>query len=191
MTDVSVTFSNGGIPLASDLNTMAAELVGLATAIEASQLLGGITSDLLADRFAPDHILIPLLPFTSGNSLAAPAGFTLPGAATVILPVQPFIRPGYQCYLCGIKVHVLEADTAAGNAFRIRFRLNGSTIIGGQEIQPATDNQWYIIGNADVFTQMLVAMAEGDYINIELWQTAGATPRGVTVEMLFKHQLTS
>lgn len=188
MTDVTVTFADGTVPLASDLNNLANELIALATAVDAGSLLGGITSDQLADKYAPSMVPITILPFTSGADASVPAGFTLPAAATVFQTVQPMVKPGWECFLVGYRVKAVEVDVGAADTVQFRIRRNGSVTIGAQ-LDLAVDNQWYSVANLDPFTAPATSLADGEYLDIEMWSTAGAQPRGVYVELTFKYQL--
>lgn len=188
MSDVSVTFADGTVPLAADLNNLANELIGLATAVDAGSLLGGITSDLLADKYAPSMLRVQVLPFCSNNDASAPAGYTIPAASTVFDTVQPLVKPGWECFLAGYRVKAREVDTGGTDTVQFRIRRQGATTIG-QSLDLAVDDQWYIVANLDPFGSPATALADGEYLDIEMWSTAGAQPRGVVVELTFKYQL--
>lgn len=189
MTDVSVTFADGTVPMASDLNNLADELIGLATAVDAGSLLGGITSDLLADKYCPSAVRIDVLPFCASSNAAVPTGFTMPAALTVFKTHQPLVKPGWECFLVGYRVRCLEVDTTAANSVQFRIRRNGATTIGGQTIDMAVDAQWYQVANSDPFSAPATALADGEYLDIEAGSSGGATPRGIELDLTFKYQL--
>lgn len=189
MSDVSVTFLAGSVPTADDFNTLANELIGFATAVDAGSLLGGITSDLLSDKYAPAPVHITLLPFTSGADASAPAAYTLPAASTVFDVVQPMVKPGWECFLAGYRVRAIDVDSANTDTVQFRIRRNGTTTIGGQTIDITVDSQWYQVANVDPFGAPATALADGEYLDIEMWSAGGAQPRGVFLELTFKYQL--
>lgn len=191
MSSVSIDFNNGDVLLASSLTTLRDELLAFATGIRNEQILGGITADKLADRYGLAPLQMDLLPFTSGASIATPAGFATDGTYRRVGYARSIVRPGYEAFVCGIAVYVEEQDTGAGtDSFNLRFMRNGTTQIGQVFAMTGGDQQEYLSVNPDPIASPLTVLSDGDYIVAEIQTLVGTPePRGLQATLMLKHIL--
>lgn len=177
---------------AAETNANNAYLEQLALSIPAGALVGGITAEKLADRFAVDWDTIMVLPYTSGADLSTPAGFVLNTTALRAAFTRVLNRPGFQSFLCGYLVHVQEADTGAGtDGWNFDVRRASSEVIGNQgAVSGSLDNQIYLVGNTDPYAAPLTALDDGDDLELRIWGPSGTPePRGVEWTLIYKHVL--
>lgn len=200
MTSLSHTFAGGQTLNASNLNAVLAELLALGSGIRNEQILGGITSDKLADRFAcswvSQTLVVPV--GMAGGVLTATAptsGTTLPAAAQRINLHQPIFRPGSDGFLCCAILSVNTQDVGAGtDTFNFDLRLNAATVLGQQITCNQGDNILYALGdvNGDPVANPLAAMQNGDFVESRLWIASGTPePIGVELFLLYKGLLVS
>jgi len=200
MTSLSHTFSSGQTLNASNLNTVLAELLALSSGIRNSQVLGGLTADKLADRFACSWVsqqLVPNVGMAGGvlTMTGATSGTTLPGAAARAKLHQPIFKPGSDGFLCCAILSVATQDVGAPtDAFNWDLRLNATTVLGQQITCDQGDNILYAIGdvNGDPVANPLTAMQDGDFVESRLWVASGTPePIGVELFLLYKGLLVS
>lgn len=191
MSSVSIDFNNGDVLLASSLETLRDELLAFATGIRNEQIVGGITADKLADRNGLSFVHMDLLPFTSGGSVASPAGFATDGTYRRVGYIRPVVRPGYEAFLCAIAVYVEEQDTGVGtDTFNLRFMRNGITQLGQVIPFSGGDQQEYLSVNPDPIASPLNVISDGNYIIAEIQTLTGTPePRGLHATLTFKHIL--
>lgn len=192
---IPYTAVTGQVITAAALNENLAAVLALATGVPAAHLNGGITRDLLTDKYALENITRTILPnYPANGDWAAPSGYNLPTAAGRVAPlVRPVFRPGWEAFVCGYVLHVEDADIAGSTGWSFDARINGATIIGGQtvSVSGSNDDQLYIVAANDPIANPLHALAEGDYIEFRAWEAGGAAkPSGVSVTLCLKHELT-
>lgn len=191
MSDLSINFASAEVLTAANLNQVLQELEGFTRGITSAQLLGAITADKLADNSALTFMQLPILPFTSGASIASPAGFVLPAAWARVCPiVRPAIRPGWECDLCAIFIHVQVYDQGGTDQPQIRFRRNGTTTLGAAEITLTTSDNVYTIAYPDPIANPVSPAADGDYFEVQMQGPTGTPePRGISATIAWKHTL--
>jgi hypothetical protein len=194
MAGVTHTGLSGTI-LGGQLDTNFSDVVSIASSIGNDQLVGGITADKLTDRYALSYDTICLVAHTV-NGDAALTGTTqltmgAANTATLVLTWQPIMKTGMEAALCSITVQA----AGVANSPLVSFYLNGTSsngsLIGGVPIAIVNAAELNTLAQTDPIATPLVAMSNGDYINIYMVQNAAgtATCRGVYVTFGMKYVL--
>jgi hypothetical protein len=215
---VSVVFASGNILTAESLNTAFSEIDTQINNITNAQISpgAGITSDKLSDRYAVNRVVLPLIPAWGALSASINTAFqsttewqtptettpTTPAATPTARPgvfrYYPMIRSNRRSFLCGLSVFAQAVTDSAGSWPRIWTYLN-STLLTGAPLTLSSasganpEGPWYLRA-ADQFSQPLIPIQEGDFIEIQLGRSStDGTPTwlGLSMVLLFKEELGS
>jgi len=201
---VTNNFTAGGVLKADELNTNFSDVVSLATSVGNAQISGGITHDKLADNSAISWVHLNIVPYCADNNWKVPVA-----ASSVIVPndpvagaglyrVVPVMRPGWEAFLCAIMITTGVIVTTGDDEVQMKFRLNRDTssgLIGNSAVKIDADDSHFILAKADPIANPLIAMSDGDYIDVSLYKTGTAggdvtpTARNIDAYFTFKHVL--
>lgn len=198
MTSVSYPSLSGTI-VASELNTNFSDVVSIASSVGNEQLSGGITADKLTDRYSTTYdtvCLVPAILASSGGAITfateETVAFNGANDTSLILTWQPIMKAGMEASLSSISVQAAEV----ANTPKVAFYLNGTSaagsLIGGAAISISTAATVYTLAQTDPIGNPLLAMTNGDYINIYMVDSGGASRsacRGVYVTFCMKYVL--
>lgn len=192
----SVTYpSLSGTITASELDTNFSDVVSIASSVGNEQLSGGITADKLTDRYSLSYDTVCCVAHTVNGdaALTGTTQLTMGGAntATLVMTWQPIMKAGMEAYLSSITVQAAGVTNSPLISFYLNGTSTGGSLIGGTAIAMATAATVYTLGQTDPIGTPLLAMTNGDYINIYMVQNTGgnAQCRGVYVTFCMKYVL--
>lgn len=208
MTVVTNTFAADNPIVASALNQNFNDLLALVGQIGADQLAGGITFDKLTDRYAVSWAHTTIVPGTVFNnagsqnelldvsdaaSSVANNAYLMDdgsGGEIVVDRIQPPLQNSSIGYLCAIMTYAGAIN--ATNYPYVAYYLNGTTQIGGANINLTSSDTVFLTAKQNPLTDALVPITNGDFIEIRTGLGGVATPalgRSITATFCFKHIL--
>lgn len=200
MTSVSYTNLSGTI-VASELNSNFSDVVSIASSVGNEQLSGGITADKLTDRYSLSYdtmCLVPAMVASSGGAITFATeeiiSFASANATSLMLTWQPTMRTGTEAYLCSIQVQAAEVSNDPEVACYLNGTTTGGSLIGGDAITLAAAATPITLAQPDPISAPLIAMTNGDYINVYLQDSGGDSRsgcRGVYITFCMKYVLQS
>lgn len=150
----------------------------------------GITSNQLSSRFAPQEVVLHLVPPVSDANIdAAPALFAVTATTAIPWSTRRIKVPaGKQRFLCGISIHCEERNT---QDFEVTVYRSGSLMTGATFVFSASDS-YVEQENSSLFSQPLQAFVNNDELEYRVRATtSGGNVRGVTVTEHWKNELVS
>lgn len=201
MTSVTHPALSGTI-VASQLDTNFSDVVNLVSSVGNDQLAGGITADKISDRYTISHdtiTVVPSLKTTDGSGtdslddlVTSTRLWAFSGGAVSVdaYEWQPILKSGMEAYLCSISIYVRVVE----NDPIIRFYLNGTSstgsLVGGSGVTLLADGTTYTLANTDPIANPLLAISNGDFININLFANGAASSmKGLYVTFGVKYVL--
>lgn len=172
-------------------------MVSIASSVGNEQLAGGITKDKLTDRYTLAFDTLCLIPPITGGDTAVTGAtqidFGGASAETYMMGWQPTIPSGTEAYLCSIQVQAKSIASTAKVAFRLNGDNTAGSLIGGIPITIDTAATFFTLAQTDPVADPLLAMSNGDYINIYVVDdgTGNSTARGLYVTFGMKYILQS
>lgn len=184
------TITNGTVVDAVPLQANMASLASSMDQISNSQIVSdaGISKSKIAERWSEKTIILITVPFTSGNSIAAPASFTCPTTMTTQAKYRVSVQSGQVSYLALVEHHVLDATPSDPDYPLIDVLVDGEQI-GGDEHTIDTDDAYYTFANASPLSNPLIPLNDGAEIEVRVGATSGSpTIRGVTTRLVIKSE---